>query len=520
MPSFFIPLTGLNADTSALNTIANNLANMSTVGFKARLAQFADLFYQNIGATGNGDPVQVGAGTQISAISTDFSSGTSNFTGLNTNVALQGNGFFVVSDGTNQYLTRAGNFSLDSSGNLITTGGLRVMGYPAANGVVNTNTALTPINIPESAILSPKATGSFSISANLDSATAAASNFPATVNIYDSLGQMHTATVTYTANGNGSWNYSIALPASDLGAAQTVTGVMNFDNKGNLTTIQPTGAAAPSTVGTAAGDVSSIPVAFTGLTDGAANLTMNWNLLGSGGTPTISQVASKSAVSATNQDGYTSGQYPELHDWFRRNRHGHVLESAEDECRPDCSRQRFQPAGDGSHGRRKLCSDAGQRHAHHRNIRQRGSGHHAGRRARRIERKHLGRICESDYCPARLRGEFKISDHLRHHHAGNDSDDPLGLEDCAITLDFPGPGISAPNCAGRGIFLASRRDCWRSSVRRGPVFHWIGIGCGTDFDEQSLAVGQYFSLAVEDVRLGPVLAALVARDAAFEANLF
>ena len=309
MPSFFIPLTGLNADTSALNTIANNLANMSTVGFKARLAQFADLFYQNIGATGNGDPVQVGAGTQISAISTDFSSGTSNFTGLNTNVALQGNGFFVVSDGTNQYLTRAGNFSLDSSGNLITTGGLRVMGYPAANGVVNTNTALTPINIPESAILSPKATGSFSISANLDSATAAASNFPATVNIYDSLGQMHTATVTYTANGNCSWNYSIALPASDLGAAQTVTGNMTFDSSGNLTTIQPTGAAAPSTVGTAAGDVSSIPVAFTGLTDGAANLTMNWNLLGSGGTPTISQVASKSAVNATNQDGYTSGQF-------------------------------------------------------------------------------------------------------------------------------------------------------------------------------------------------------------------
>src|SRR6516164_1924654 len=119
MPSFFIPLTGLNADSQALNTIANNLANMNTTGFKARMAQFADLFYQQIGASGNGDPVQLGAGTQIASISTDYSSGTSNYTGLDTDVALQGNGFFVVSNGNSQYLTRAGNFSLDSSGNLV-----------------------------------------------------------------------------------------------------------------------------------------------------------------------------------------------------------------------------------------------------------------------------------------------------------------------------------------------------------------------------------------------------------------
>lgn len=309
MPSFFIPLTGLNADSQALNTIANNLANMNTVGFKARTAHFADLFYQEIGSTGIGDPIQVGAGTQISSISTDFSDGASNYTGLNTDVALQGNGFFVVSDGTSQYLTRAGNFSLDARGNLVTPSGLRVMGYPSVNGVINTNTALIPINIPESQILSPKATASFSMTANLDSSTKAGSTFPATVNIYDSLGQMHTATVTYTANGNGSWGYSIAMPASDLGSAQTVTGTMTFDKNGNLTTIQPTGAASASTVGTAAGDVSSIPVTFTGLSDGAADLTMNWNLLGSSSTPTVSQVSSKSAVSATTQDGYASGTY-------------------------------------------------------------------------------------------------------------------------------------------------------------------------------------------------------------------
>jgi flagellar hook protein FlgE len=312
MPNFFIPLTGLNADSWALNTIANNLANMNTTGFKSRRAEFADLFYQEMGAAGSGDPIQIGSGTQVDATSTDFSDGTANYTGLNTNVALQGNGFFVVSDGNNRYLTRDGAFSLDAGGNLITANGFRVMGYPAVNGVVNTSAPLAAINIPESETLSPKATDSFNISANLNSSTGAGGTFPATVNLYDSLGAMHTATVTYTANGNGSWSYSMTLPAGDqtaAGAAQTVTGRMNFDQNGNLVSIQPTGAAAPLNVGSGAGDVSSIPIAFTGLSDGAADLNMNWNLLGAAGTPTISQVAGASAVSGTNQNGYSAGQY-------------------------------------------------------------------------------------------------------------------------------------------------------------------------------------------------------------------
>ncbi|HEY2858564.1 MAG TPA: flagellar hook protein FlgE [Terracidiphilus sp.] len=309
MPSFFIPLTGLNADSWALNTIANNLANMNTTGFKAGTAEFSDLFYQEIGATGSGDPIQSGGGTRIAGVSTDFSSGTANWTGMSTDVALQGNGFFIVSDGQNQYLTRDGNFSLDASGNLITSNGMRVVGYPAANGVVNTNAAMAPINIPEDEVLSPQATGSFSMTANLDPTTANAGTFPATVNLYDSLGEMHTATVTYTDNGNGSWGYSVALPAGDQAVAQTVTGTMNFDSSGNLVSVQPAGAASASPVGSGAGDVSSIPVSFTGMTDGASNLTMNWNLLGSTGSPTITQMAGKSAVSGTTQDGYTSGQY-------------------------------------------------------------------------------------------------------------------------------------------------------------------------------------------------------------------
>ncbi len=305
MASFYIPLTGLNSDSTALNTIANDLSNMNTTGFKSQSVSFSDLFYQQIGSTGSGDPIQRGSGTQVAAIETDFSNGSPTSTGVDTDVALQGNGFFVVNDGNNQLLTRAGDFTLNSGGNLVTSNGLSVMGYPAVNGVVNTNAPLAPINIPESQVQPPQATSTFSISANLDAAST--SPFPATVTIYDSLGTPHIATATYTETAPGSWTYSIALPAGDC-TSGPVTGTMAFNSNGTLTTITPTGGVA-STVGTAAGNVSSIPVAFTGLTDGASNLNMSWNLLGASGTPNISQNYAASAVEGTSQNGFTVGQY-------------------------------------------------------------------------------------------------------------------------------------------------------------------------------------------------------------------
>src|SRR5579862_111328 len=99
MASFYIPLTGLNSDSTALNTIANNLANMNTTAFKSQSVNFSDLFYQQIGSTGSGDPIQTGSGVQVASISTNFSTGSPNSTGVDTNVALQGDGFFVVANG-------------------------------------------------------------------------------------------------------------------------------------------------------------------------------------------------------------------------------------------------------------------------------------------------------------------------------------------------------------------------------------------------------------------------------------
>ncbi len=213
MASFSIPLTGLTADSTALNTIANDLSNMNTTAFKTQTVNFSDLFYQQIGSTGSGDPIQVGAGTQVANTETNFSNGTPNSTGVNTDVALQGSGFFVVGNGGESYeLSRAGNFSIQSNGDLVTSNGLSAMGYPAVNGVVNTNAPLTAINIPVGQVQQPQATSSFGITANLDSASAIGTSFPAPITLYDSQGVAYQAQVTFTKTDTNTWSYNISVP--------------------------------------------------------------------------------------------------------------------------------------------------------------------------------------------------------------------------------------------------------------------------------------------------------------------
>lgn len=245
MASFYIPLTGLDANSTALNTIANDLANMNTTGFKAQTVNFADLFYQQIGTAGSGDPIQYGAGTEVADIETDFSNGSPTTTGVDTDVALQGNGFFVAEDsGGSQYLTRNGNFSTDVNGNLVTANGLSVMGYPAANGVVNTNGALAPINIPEGKVLSPAATTNFGMTAVLDSSSPVGSSISGFAPVFDSLGNQYQATVTYTKTGTNAWSYNVTLPDTLTPVSNTTAGVTtinyNFGSSGaTLATVDP-----------------------------------------------------------------------------------------------------------------------------------------------------------------------------------------------------------------------------------------------------------------------------------------
>src|SRR5271165_5967973 len=114
MGSFSIPLSGLDADSTALNTIANDLANLNTTGFKSQTVNFSDLFYQEIGESDSGNLIQEGSGVGVAGIQSQYTQGSIVSTGNSTDVAINGNGFFVLGDGASDLYTRDGNFALTS----------------------------------------------------------------------------------------------------------------------------------------------------------------------------------------------------------------------------------------------------------------------------------------------------------------------------------------------------------------------------------------------------------------------
>jgi flagellar hook protein FlgE len=244
MASFSIPLTGLEADSTALNTIANDLANMNTTGFKAQTTSFSDLLYQQIGTSGSGDSIQVGSGVKVAANTTDFTTGSVSSTDVSSDVAIDGAGFFVLDNGGGQLLTRDGAFQLSSNGTLESNSGLAVMGYPATNGVVNTGGTLTDIVIPTGQAMNPSATTSFSMTQSLDSNDAVNASTTGTVQVYDSLGNSYEATVTYTKTGTNQWSYSVSLPDTLQSASNTAGGVTTttYDfgaSGGTVATVDP-----------------------------------------------------------------------------------------------------------------------------------------------------------------------------------------------------------------------------------------------------------------------------------------
>ncbi len=303
MSSFAIPLSGLTAAQKQLDSVSNNLANMSTVGYKDQTVNFADVFAQAYAVTtnGSGNPLETGTGVKVSSIDTDFTEGSLSQTGTSSNVALSGNGFFVTqnANGLPNY-TRAGDFTTNKAGQLTTPSGNLVLGYPSVAGVVNTSGALQPLLV--SAQTSPAvATKNFQINANLSSNAAVGDSGPASdFSVYDSLGQAHTVSVSYTKTGVNAWSYNVSIPSADLstggtGSTTLASGTLNFDSAGHLDTTS--------------GKSITIAMPPSGATfnDGAASMSVNWNLTDNVGNTTLTQTAIASSTSGTNQDGYASG---------------------------------------------------------------------------------------------------------------------------------------------------------------------------------------------------------------------
>jgi len=302
-----IGVSGLEGASTDMEVVGNNIANADTIGFKSSRADFADQISQDLLGAG-----QVGLGTMLQMSQKIMDQGSLVTTGNATDLALQGNGFFVVQGTANgqtgQYYTRDGEFTIDSNGNLVTQGGLDVQGYQAnATGVLSSNLSNLDVGNASS---QPNPTANITLKANLNSndVTPAAawnvaqasstSNFSTSATIYDSLGDSHQVQIYFRNDGGGNWEWHAVTDGGGLtgGTAGTPTeianGTMTFNTSGVLTadtqtsTFNPLGAVNPQ--------------------------ALNFNFgtpTGTGGTGLdgITQFASTDATTFLNQDGYASG---------------------------------------------------------------------------------------------------------------------------------------------------------------------------------------------------------------------
>ena len=258
--SLFSGISGLRAHQTMLDVTGNNIANVNTAGFKASQTQFQDTLSQvltNAGGAqpgvGGTNPAQVGLGVRVAGITTNFQQGSSQLTNRSTDMMINGDGFFTVSKGGEQFYTRAGSFNFDSLGQLVTGDGATVQGWAAAaDGTVDINGPLTNLQLPIATLMGAEATTRTDFKGNLPSdATAGApaalgttavppTTLNRTIDVYDAAGNGRTVALTFTkvASAEGSrWS----LEARDGDGAPALFDV-TFDGNGQLADVAAAGA--------------------------------------------------------------------------------------------------------------------------------------------------------------------------------------------------------------------------------------------------------------------------------------
>jgi len=319
--SFNIGLSGLYAANKSLDVAGNNIANVATVGFKASRAEFADQYAQSIRGTSGG--TDVGSGVRTAAVTQQFTQGSlTTGTGRDLDLAINGNGFFMMSNNGEKLYTRAGNFHTDTAGNIIDNAGNNLQGYATdANGNVMTG-VLTNLKV-DTSNMQPKATSEISIKSNLDSSkpvsTGAAfdpadtSTYTSTFStpIYDSQGNEHTLSQYFRKTDTNSWTMyslidgrSITDPENSTDPAQTQ---LHFDSAGNLQTpTSSTGGVGINADGTfnitgwIPAQSKTIGSTTTWVGNGAASETIKLDMLATSQTN-----AAGGAISKTQNGNYT-----------------------------------------------------------------------------------------------------------------------------------------------------------------------------------------------------------------------
>lgn len=349
MRSLFSGVSGLQNHQTRMDVIGNNISNVNTIGFKKGRVNFQDMLSQTMSGAakptderGGVNPKQVGLGMTVASIDTIHTQGSLQTTGVITDVAIQGNGFYILKDGNKEFFTRAGAFGLDEDGLLVNpANGLRVQGWMArqVEGETLISTAADPedLIIPVGSKDPARATSEVDLACNLDKRTAVIppgagpaetqqGTWTLTKNVYDSFGEVHQMQVNFTRDPdtNNRWRVEVLVdpdgdvptePTLDVGAAtpageQDNVFYVDFDNLGGLLAagddLNPDGTLAEPIVDGAL----QVPVSFTviGSTGGAERQVFNLNLGEVGSYEnTITQFAETSSTKAFRQNGYPMG---------------------------------------------------------------------------------------------------------------------------------------------------------------------------------------------------------------------
>ncbi len=265
-------VSGLKAHRTELDVIGNNIANINTTGFKAGRVTFREMLSQTLrggGApnadTGGSNPMQVGLGVGVSSIDMLQAQGSLQATGRPTDLAIEGNGFFVFGDGTGMKYSRDGSLQIDSEGNLVSAAsGLRVLGWMAdqTTGTIDSTkpiTASSTISVPVGKLGIARATSKITFGGNLDAKTEPGATISGrSGQFFDSHGRTHPINLSFTKTPDpATWTYSFTSADAPDPNVPIATGTIVFDEKGrpdvkyvtlNVTLANPDGATNPQQI--------------------------------------------------------------------------------------------------------------------------------------------------------------------------------------------------------------------------------------------------------------------------------
>jgi len=283
-------VSGLRTNQAALDVIGNNIANVNTLGFKASQTEFADLLSQTIAGeqapasgVGGKDPMQIGLGSTLGAIRTLFTQGVIQSTNNPSDLAIQGEGFFVVKDGTDQLYTRAGAFTLDAAGTLVDN----VTGYRLQG-------ARGDIVISPGSMIPGSASTTETFGGNLDASKADGTTHVMTFSVNDSLGTAHTVSITFTkdyATTPGQWTWAATTTDPNITGLTGATGAVTFDTAGALSS----------------GTTASLGLAFAAAAGVATPQTVTLDFGSANNAAPLTANAANSTASLTSQDGFAAG---------------------------------------------------------------------------------------------------------------------------------------------------------------------------------------------------------------------